>query len=268
MDLREAGWLLFGLLFASGMARGRMEEATAEAFRRSSERGTVRVASARSGAVGELFARSSVVSMQGTGVSIKALPLEMGSPNGPGAVVRLFCISLANSDLAGIPLRHVDARIPDVRVDPGALMRDARLKVRSAGRGVIRASISEAALAGLVATRMPGLKDVVVTVTPTAVEVTGRMVLFGATSRTTAVLRPFVTGTGDLSFEVIAATMNGGPAAAALVRGVEAAMNPALSPSRDLRLGLTLALRGVQLLPGELVLEAETAPIGTREGSR
>lgn len=201
-------------------------------------------------------------------MSIKALPLEMGSPHGPGALVRLFCISLASSDLAGIPLRQVEARIPDVRVDPGALMRDARLKIRSAGRGVIRASVSEAALASMVTARMPALRDVVVTVTPTAVEVSGRMALFGAAGRTTAVLRPRVTVSGDLSLEVIAATMNGNPAAAALVRGVEAAMNPALSPSRDLKLGLTLALRGVQLRPGELVLEAETAPIGGSRKSR
>ncbi|MCX6361186.1 MAG: LmeA family phospholipid-binding protein [Armatimonadetes bacterium] len=264
MDIRDAGWVLFGLLFASGMARGRLEEATAAAFRRSSDLGAVRVTSARSGPVGELFARSSVVSMTGAGMSIKALPLELGSPGGPGADVRLFRISLANSDLAGIPLKQVDAWIPDVRVDPGALMRDRRLKVRSAGSGVVHASITEKALASLVTARMPALKDAVVTVTPTAIEVTGRIALFGAAGRSTTILRPRVTENGDLYLDVVGATMNGSPSVGALLRGLETTMNPALSPSRDLKLGLELRLRGVRLLPGELVLEAGTAPIGSR----
>lgn len=167
-------------------------------------------------------------------------------------------------DVLAVTARHLragtlevdafDATLNRVRVDPGALYAGRTLVIRSVGSGVAHVTVTQDALAALLAAQ-PSLRDVAVALQDGRVSLEATVSVLGASLRATGSGRLALRGDTAVDLVLDRITVGGlplpGPFADAVIRSV----NPVL----DVRsLPFDLRLTGLTIAEGRAMLQAAT----------
>ncbi len=167
-------------------------------------------------------------------------------------------------DVLAVAARHLrvgtldvdafDATLNRVQFDPTALYAGRALVIRSLGSGVAHMTVTQEALAALLAAQ-PSLRDVAVALAPGRVSLGATVSVLGASLRATAAGRLALRGDTAVDLVLDQISVGGMPLPGAVADALTRSVNPVLDV-RSLPFGLRLT--GLTVVEGKAMLQAAT----------
>lgn len=209
----------------------------------------------RWGALGVLLARAETIRVHATGFRTAQMPFftEPPVPAWRGTADNVQIV-LKDFHLGGLPVRHLEATIPDVSLDSRAAAFRLRIRLFGAGWGNGWVTIDEESLTEFVKRRLPEVRSPHVQVTPSEIRITGDLVVLLTPWRFEATGNVDVRTGRQVVVENLQVRVEGEELPVAVVQKVVAALNPVLDVERDLRLGGAFVVERVEQGDGFLKL--------------
>lgn len=209
----------------------------------------------RWGALGVLLARAETIRVHASGFRTAQMPFFTETPV-PAWRGRADNVQIVLEDfyLGGLPVRHLEATVPDISLDSREAALRLRIRLFGAGWGNGWVTIDEESLTEFVRRRLPEIHSPHVHVTPSDVRITGELVALLTPWRFEAKGGVGVRDGRQVVVENVQVRVEGEELPPAVVQKIVAALNPVLDVERDLRLGGAFVVERVEQGNGFLKL--------------
>jgi len=207
------------------------------------------------GALGVLLAKADAIHVYASGFQTAQMPFFTETPvTAWQGHARRVHIKLEDFRLRGVPVRRLEATLPNVALDSRAAAFALRIRLFRTGWGDGRVTLDETCLTEFIARRLPEVHSVQVNLAASGVTITGEIAALLGSWRFTASGQVAVREGQQVVIENASLHMEGEELPQAVVQKVMDALNPVLDIERDLRLGSAFVVERVEQGDGSISL--------------